>query len=53
MWEEADMGATVCKEEVKEEEKRSVGKEDNLTSANRIRRVTVTQFGYNVLSLAR
>lgn len=46
------MGGAVCKEEVKEE-KRSVGREDSLTSADRIRRFTVKQFGYNVLSLAR
>lgn len=43
----------MCKEEVKEEKRRSVGGEDSLTSADRIRRFTVKQFGYNVLSLAR
>lgn len=47
------MGGTVCKEEVKEEKRRSVGREDSLTSADRIRRFTVKQFGFNVLSLAR
>ena len=47
------MGGAGCKEEVKEETSRSVGREDSLTSADRIRRFTVRQFGYNVLSLAR
>lgn len=43
----------MCKEEVKDEKRRSVGMEDSLVSADRIRRFTVKQFGYNVLSLAR
>ncbi|XP_041823430.1 leucine-rich repeat-containing protein 30-like isoform X2 [Melanotaenia boesemani] len=47
------MGGTVCREEVKEEKRRSLGREDSLTSADRIRRFTVRQFGYNVLILAR
>lgn len=42
----------MCKEEAKEE-RRSLGREESLTSADRIRRFTVKQFGYNVLSLAR
>ncbi|XP_026148571.1 leucine-rich repeat-containing protein 30-like isoform X2 [Mastacembelus armatus] len=46
------MGAAVCKEELKEE-KTSAGKEDSLTSTDRIRRFAVRQFGYSVLSLAR
>ncbi|XP_023253473.1 leucine-rich repeat-containing protein 30-like, partial [Seriola lalandi dorsalis] len=46
------MGGAVCKKEAKEE-KRSAGREDSLTSADRIRRFTVKQFGYKVLSLAR
>lgn len=47
------MGGAVCKEEVKDEKRRSLGMEDSLVSADRIRRFTVKQFGYNVLSLAR
>lgn len=51
---EGGMGGAVCKTEVKEEKgRRSVGREDSLTSADRIRRFTVRQFGFNVLSLAR
>lgn len=46
------MGGLVCKDEVMEE-KRSVGMEDSLTSAERIRRITFTQFGSTILSLAR
>lgn len=46
------MGGALCKAEV-EEEKRSEGREESLTSVDRIRRITVKQFGYNVLSLAR
>ena len=42
----------MCREG-KKEKKRSLGREDSLTSADRIRRFTVKQFGYNVLSLAR
>lgn len=53
LWGGGDMGGTVCKEEVKEEKRRSMGREDSLTSADRIRRITIKQFGYNVLSLAR
>lgn len=48
-----EMGGIVCTEEMKEEKRRSEGREDSLTSADRIRRFTVKQFGYNVLSLAR
>ncbi|XP_071370725.1 leucine-rich repeat-containing protein 30-like, partial [Centroberyx affinis] len=51
------MGGRVCREEASEEKRRqvrrSVGREDSLSSADRIRRYTVKQFGYNVLSLAR
>lgn len=42
----------MCKDEALEE-KRSVGTEDSLTSAERIRRITSTQFGSTILSLAR
>lgn len=44
------MGGAICKEEVKEE-KRSL-KEEDLSSADRIRKFTVTQSGFNTLSLA-
>ncbi|XP_068160309.1 leucine-rich repeat-containing protein 30a isoform X2 [Antennarius striatus] len=47
------MGGKVCKEEVKEEKRRSVGREDSLTSTDRIRRFASKQFGFSVLSLAR
>ncbi|XP_034721502.1 leucine-rich repeat-containing protein 30-like [Etheostoma cragini] len=49
------MGGAVCRAEVKEEKKksRSVGREESLTSADRIRRFTVRNLGFNVLSLAR
>ncbi|TWW70574.1 hypothetical protein D4764_17G0000570 [Takifugu flavidus] len=46
------MGGLVCKDEVTEE-KRSVGMEDSLASAERIRRITFTQFGSTILILAR
>lgn len=46
------MGGLACKDEALEE-KRSVGTEDSLTSAERIRRITSTQSGSTVLSLAR
>lgn len=46
------MGGLLCKDEVTEE-KRSVGMEDCLTSAERIRRITFTQFGSTILNLAR
>lgn len=46
------MGGLVCKDKVTEE-KRSVGMEDCLTSAERIRRITFTQFGSTILNLAR
>ncbi|PWA15695.1 hypothetical protein CCH79_00019589 [Gambusia affinis] len=46
------MGGRVCREEVKEEKRRSPGREDSLTSADKIRRFT-KQSGHNVLSLAR
>lgn len=46
------MGGLVCKDGVTEE-KRSVGMEDRLTSAERIRRITFTQFGSTILNLAR
>lgn len=49
---QGDMGGAVCKEEAKEE-RRSLGREESLTSADRIRRFTIKQFGYNVLSLTR
>ena len=54
------MGAKKSKELSSSEEekrrqqaKRSAGREDSLTSAERIRRYTVRQFGYAALSLAR
>lgn len=47
------MGGRVCREEVKEEKGKSLGREDSMTSADKIRRFTVKQSGYNVLSLAR
>ncbi|KAK5606165.1 hypothetical protein CRENBAI_026060 [Crenichthys baileyi] len=47
------MGGNLCREEVKEEKGKSLGREDSLTSADRIRRFTARQSGYNVLSLAR
>lgn len=46
------MGGLPCKDEALEE-KRSVGTEDSLTSAERIRRITSTQSGSTILSLAR
>lgn len=45
------MGGAMCKEEVKEE-RRSL-REENLSSADRIRKIIVTQSGFNSLSLAR
>lgn len=45
------MGGALCKEEVKEE-RRSL-REENLSSADRIRKIIVTQSGFNSLSLAR
>ncbi|KAM3860332.1 leucine-rich repeat-containing protein 30a [Diretmus argenteus] len=49
--------ASKKKEEETEEKRgqmrRSLGREDSLTSTERIRRYAIKQFGYNVLSLAR
>ncbi|XP_027861141.1 leucine-rich repeat-containing protein 30-like isoform X1 [Xiphophorus couchianus] len=46
------MGGRVCREKVKEEKRRSPGREDSLSSADKIQRFS-KQSGHNVLSLAR
>ncbi|KAF3836654.1 hypothetical protein F7725_029212, partial [Dissostichus mawsoni] len=47
------MGGASCREQVREELRRGGGGEENLMSADRIRKITVRQFGFTVLSLAR
>uniref|UniRef100_A0A8C7YQ04 Uncharacterized protein n=1 Tax=Oryzias sinensis TaxID=183150 RepID=A0A8C7YQ04_9TELE len=46
------MGGRLCREELREEKKRSPTR-DSLTSSEKVKRFIVKQFGYNVLSLAR
>uniref|UniRef100_A0AAQ4PRQ6 Leucine rich repeat containing 30a n=1 Tax=Gasterosteus aculeatus aculeatus TaxID=481459 RepID=A0AAQ4PRQ6_GASAC len=47
------MGGAVCRQEGKEEKRRSQVRDESLTSTDRIRCFTFRQFGFNVLSLAR